>query len=211
MAGLNAGAMTSLGAARVWVLRDENNASQDDLLAFHINGVSRAVARYCGREFFPVTAEERIFSYDGGGFLSLDPYDLRTATSITVTPAGSTDGWILDPASPDFKPEPRNKTPEGTYLWIRMPLVENPGAWPPNARIGMMSDVTILGDWGMAALPDDLEEAVLMTVDWRYKNPTGSRAVQTGGLSLDSYTPQGDVPRFPPEAMAILDDLARDR
>ena len=211
-------ALTSLGATRAWCLRDETDGSRDALFARLINSVSAEIIRYLDREVFPTNATTRYFTYDGGGYLDLAPYELRSVTSITLQSAGELDAE--DPLHaggdgtnlPDYRLEPRNKTPEGTYLWMRLPEMRNWLAVPGKNHVGLQSEVAITGDWGMAAPPADLETAVLQTIEWRYKNPAAARSVQTGPAAMESYNQQPDSSvQFPAEAQAILDAIRRSR
>lgn len=204
-------ALCTLSEARAWVLRNETDGSQDTLLATLINGESKSIARYCAREFFPTAAATRTLTYSGSGYLDFAPFEIRTLTSIALLPAGWTTDLVLDVAVPDFVLEPCEKTPESTYLWARMPQLDNPGAWPPRASVGYRTKATIVADWGMTEIPSDVTEACLMAVDWRYKNPYGSQGVQIADMTLQAYTPsrQDGAPPFPSEVVAKLDDFRR--
>lgn len=211
MAALSPKALIDLSTARSYVLRDETDGTKDDLLALLINSVSRRVRRYTKREFFTTDAEERLFTYDGNGVLNLEPFELRAVSSIIVSQKGTVTPTTL--TTDDYTLEPQTKTDEQTYWWLRMPQIDNPGAYPASSRVGFMSTVAVTGDWGIevANWPEDLQEAVLITVDWRYKNPAASRQIQVGNLQQDAYgsSSDRDVSEFPPEALAILDDIAR--
>lgn len=210
---LNANALTTIENARLWCLRDSTDDSKDDLFTLLINSVSRRVARHCAREFFPTDDDTRLFAYDGSTYLNLAPYDLRAITAITVTPAGGS-AVTLDPDNPDsgtlYKMNPRNKTDEGTYLWLSLPVFRNPGAFPEHSRVGLMSEASITGDWGMEELPADLEEAVLITIEDEYLNPAAAQRVQVGPNQIDPVQPSEDEESpFPRKAMLILEAIRR--
>lgn len=218
-------ALASIEAARSLILRvpDPTQATdKDDVLTRYINAYSTVIRRYCGRQFFPdplfVDDEDTadpvtyMFTYDGNGFLSLQPFELREVEDggIVVIPSGADSGTVLDPTKPEVTLEPRQRTEEGTYLWMRLLQFDNPRAFPPRMNTGLLSTVQITGRWGMVAVPEDVETACLMSVEERFKNPTGARDVNSGALHLSSYVPtRGMPPPLPPLAIAMLENVRR--
>ena len=213
---LTASSLTTIINARLWCLRDSEDASKDDLFTLLINSVSRQVIRYCQRQFFPETGATKLFPYDGGSYLNLAPYEIQAGgeTPIIIdTPAGGTP-VTLDPTNPNmgtlYKSEPRNATDEGTYLWVRLPEFHNPGAVPAGSRVGLMNEIAITADWGMAALPEDLEEAVLTIIEDRYLNPAAEARIQVGPAQIEPVQPRDDEESpFPRRATEILDGIRR--
>lgn len=211
---ISANALTSLGAARAWCLRDEQDGSRDQLLTLAINGVSSQIIRYCGREFFPTDDEARIFSYDGSGYLSFEPFELRAFTEIRARYVGYPTWTTLNDAGTiDVMLRPQPMTPEGTFLYMVAPEYVNPTGFPERLARGLGIEVEITGDWGMEAIPADAEMATLIAVDWRYKNPSGAQSVNVGDLGQDSFystpPPGSGVPALPGEVISMLEQFRR--
>ena len=202
-------ALTTMGAVRAYCLREEGDSSRDAILAPLLNAFSSAIPRFCEREFYPTDALTRTFSYNGSGYMSFAPYDLREVTTVRVKARTSSD-WTDWDEDTDYALEPTNRTPEGTYLWMRAPELANPRATPPRNDVGLQWMVEITGDWGMSEVPADAELACLISIDWRYKNPSGAQSVDVGELSQDSYYGGGGyVPPLPAEAISLLQAIRR--
>lgn len=194
---LTADALTTLAAARAHILRDPANGSQDDVFVLYINAYSKAISNYCRREFHPTTAATRDFIYDGSGILNLAPYELRTATAIKLySDQPSLQQQTLD--GTQYRLEPIGRTPEGTYLALNTIL---PGRLP--SQYAFEWQVTITGDWGMAAVPADVQLATLIAVDDAYRNPGGFQTVQVGaGTSFEE--PVGAGGSLPAASLRLL-------
>lgn len=206
-------ALTTAQKARSYVKRVPTDNSADPLLETLINAYSKAIINYVEREFKPKTDDAtRVFRYDNGGYLSLAPYDLRSVTTVTLysdLPTSSQD--VLDPQSDtiesEYRLEPRQGTPEGTYLWMVLPNVTR-SAWR-RARVGQVS---ILGNWGMNETPADVELACLIAVANSYRNPEGFASRSLGELSFteaDTAAAVGGAQSLPPDARALLGPYKR--
>lgn len=126
-----------------------------------ITRASRLIHNWTGREFTPgafgtapgTVTQSHTFWYQGGGWLSLAPYDLRTAGTVTIdteTPSPST---LLPDLMYFLEPLP---SPYGVYEQFRFaPGLE---AWVKPRR------VTVNGDWGFPSIPDDVTQACISTV-----------------------------------------------
>lgn len=227
-------ALTTLGAAREYVLRDATDGTQDSMLARLINAYSAAVYAYTRREWLPQTsAATRRFTYTGGGFLSLEPFELRTLTSITMyTDLPTANQRILNAGTStvqgDYRLHPPNRTPEGTFQWITLPQAafgvtalgvpsywNNPYPYGPVGRTAALDfEVSILGDWGIGSVPADVELAVLIAIKDAYENPTGYASGIEGGLTFaeepDATTgPEARARNLPIEARALLTPYKR--
>lgn len=173
MPDLATNALTSLANARLYVKRHVGADANDDLLTLLINGYSDAITRYCERQFKPAeTPATKVFGYAGRGYLSLAPYDLRAVTSFVVGGIDLTDETL---AVTEYLLEPQSKTPELTYLWVRLKART---LWP---TLGDFK-VTITGNWGMTSVPDDVETACLSAVADGYRNPEGAGSRTLGEL-----------------------------
>lgn len=181
------GALTSVQKAQIWLRRNRasGNGVADDvnLLSIAIDGVSEAIRRYTGRQFIPENGATKTFEYDGSGFLNFAPYELRSVTSATL--AGQTLTATTGQGDGDYVPMPRNKTAEGTYLyWTTrgyFRLGPSHYIWSPVLKT---RDVVITGDWGMPAIPADIELACLIAVDDMYRNPEQAQSRGAGEFQL---------------------------
>jgi hypothetical protein len=218
--------LTSLEAAREYVLRNQDDASQDSQLVRLLKGYSRAVQNYSRREWLPeADAEARRLSYNGLGYLVLDPWDLRAVTSIVMfTDLPTAQQRTLVAGSPTVEGEyrllPAGLTPEGTYRSLLLPpftpysqsgglMVD--GEWvyrPPSGTY----EVTVTGDWGIGYVPDDVELACLIAVKNAYENPSSMAAGAQGGFSFSEVPEQGASlweRMLPAEARALLTPYRR--
>lgn len=203
---LNANALTTLGETREYVLRDATDDSQDRKLIALINAYSRAIEKYTRREWLPITLDAtRSFQYDGYGFLSLEPSDLRSATEVVLNshfPAGYQEILIAgtESAVGNYWPKPAGGTAEGTYWWLELPYAY---------RTGGSYEVSVSGDWGIGTVPSDVELALWIAIDDSYKNPTGFAGGEVGGLAFTeigetSAEPDNRARNLPIESRALL-------
>lgn len=202
---LNANALTTLGETREYVLRDATDDSQDRKLIALINAYSRAVEKYTRREWLPVAlAATRSFHYDGSGFMSLEPSDLRSATEVVLNsqyPAGYQEILIAGTTTVvgNYWPKPAGGTAEGTYWWLELPPAWETGSY----------EVSVTGDWGVGTIPSDVELALWIAIDDSYKNPTGFAGGEVGGLAFTeigeaSPEPDNRARNLPIESRALL-------
>src|SRR5262245_50710509 len=179
---ISATALTTILAAREYVLRDATDDSQDGKLKTLIDSYSVSIYRYTGRQWHPEgTSSTKRFSYDGSGFLSLEPYELRTVGTVTMWADQPTaDQQILDPGSSTERAEfylgPAGGTTEGTYTFIDIPTVY----CPPRRGV----TVSVSGTWGISSIPADVELACLVAVKAAYVNPEGFSARSLGELTF---------------------------
>lgn len=146
--------------------------TRDRLIEALIPSVSRALEARVEREFTPKTAT-RVFQWKPGRPLDLCPYDLRSITSITV------EGQTLDDA--DYMGTPFER-PDGVWQWLRfrptLTVTDSThlDAWG-------FHRVTIVGEWGFAAVPDDVRRAAAVTVGSWLSAEVG--AIGMGNQDLD--------------------------
>lgn len=216
--------LTSLEAAREYVLADQDDTSQDSKLVRLVKAYSRAVANYSRREWLPtVDAAARVLTYNGLGYLTLDPWDLRSVDTIVMfTDLPTAQQRTLDPGSPTVEAEyrllPAGLTPEGTYRSLSLPqyttttggafYVDGDPVWWSTGP----SQVTVTGDWGIGFVPDDVELATLIAVKNAYENPSSFAAGQHGGFSFAEVLDQNtsSLERLlPPAAKALLSPYRR--
>lgn len=157
-------ALTTLEEIRQYLNVPAIDEDQDDVLTSLIVQASRAIMRYTGREFSPTAdAATRVFGWDGGPRLALDPYDLRAITSLTLdTDLDMTQQTVVDPT--DYRIGPLPAVDE-VFQWIEL---RHHGWWPGRhcawSNRGWQRQATIIGDWGWPVVPADVERACIVTV-----------------------------------------------
>jgi hypothetical protein len=208
--------------------------SQDETNLYGlINGVSRSIRKYTERVFTPertgplqsdpiATGVVKTFDYDGAPYLKLRPFEPRTITAVSLIAASDTGSPTTLTSNRDFLAMPRNKTEEGTYLWLQILNLTFPSlasfvsgydtdiprrGYPRNISGGYA--VAVTGDWGMAAIPDDVAQAALITIDEEWTNPGDFEQRDVGDITaIESPAPTralgGYSTPFPPRAMNIL-------
>jgi hypothetical protein len=132
------------------------NETSDPLIQDLITSASAAIQTRYGREFAPVSGTPTRRVRANGRLVSLSPYDLRSASGITLDPAGTpvalaaTD-WRLGIAST-----------AGTYqsLSLRSTYSMSNRSF---ADYGYF-ELDITGTWGMATIPTDVARAAILTV-----------------------------------------------
>jgi hypothetical protein len=192
---LNPDALTTI--ERVELVLDRSGvtgSSADDeqdmrLIAEYINSFSAAVHNHTGRQFKPTEDDvAKIFDYDGNGILSFVPTEIRDITSVvafTDRAVGQQETWTPGDTGSDenYWPFPRNRTGEGTYLYLEVPRVAEYrySYW----RHGNETyRVTVTGDWGAGVVPSDVEYVVASEAANAYVRAT-SRVVSLEGQLLN--------------------------
>lgn len=150
-----AGDLTTRADVRAFLVKPAGDVGQDALIDSLITRASRLITQHCEREFTTTNATARRFYYDGSGYLSLDPYDLRSVTSIVfdVEPGESqttltTDEYRLWPLP----------APDGVYQAIRFQV------YSAGSSTWRQRTIEITGDWGFASVPADVADAAIKTV-----------------------------------------------
>lgn len=129
---------------------------QDSVIANMITEASRAIIHHCGREFAPaVTAVTRSYAFDSWTCLAAfnSPWDLRTATTVTVDVGQSTEKVLtatqyqLALADDEY----------GTYGGIEFDGSLSGTKWRKRR-------LTVVGNWGFSTIPEDVRSACVLTV-----------------------------------------------
>lgn len=221
---LGADALTTVDKAELYLDRTGGSGVNEqydyDFLELLVGSLSTAVQRYTGRQFMPSeTGVAKTFRYDGGGYLSLEPYEARAVTSIVLysdlpTSAQVTLATQSSTQQADYRLEPRAKTIVGTYLWIALPVFDASWQWGPtggNARVNADTterQVTVTGDWGVGSVPADVELATLIAVAHLYRNWSDFGTAQMGA---DQFSEPPEVEPFalPRASRALLTPYRR--
>ena len=185
--------LCSVAEVREFLQKPQGDQEQDAILGALITRASVAIMRECEREFAPTsTALARKFEIGpdwASTILSLAPYDLRAATTVKLdtdlTP------YTLSTSEYRLGPKPNR---DGTYTWIRLRPQSNATAnWFPDFR-----EVEITGNWGFAAVPDDVKHAAVVTsADWFRRDVAAfstTFSTDTGDLEVPQSLPRGVLP-----------------
>ena len=179
---------------------DESGA-QTDRAQKLINAYSKAINKYVRRQFKPAEDEgDKIFAYDGTGYLSLAPYEARVINTVTLYTDLAEAAWLELPAQTTtsearWRPAPRNRTDEGTYWSLILPELGPFNPWYDDQVIGRRMlgfQVTVNADWGIgeeddeiaASVPEDVELALWIAVANAWRNPEAYGRRSLGPLSF---------------------------
>jgi hypothetical protein len=209
---LNANALTSVANAKIWLRRQNVSgmAATDDtnVITLLINGVSNAIAKHCERQFIPETAATHTFKYTGDGLINIAPYEIRAITTLTIGGITLVAGTGIGDG--DYIPQPRDQSAEDTYLWIdtRAYVYKYPRNGYLLAPLLNQRDVVIVGNFGMAAVPADVEMAALIAVADMYRNPEQAATRGSGDFQISEIQEGGGDP-LPSESVKLLAPYVR--
>jgi hypothetical protein len=174
---------------------DPTDNRQDSSINAAIADASLAIRNYTERNFGTAqVTEERIFEYDGSGYLDIDDADAITAVAIMVPNASdvvlNVDEWTAMPVR-------RIDSPVFTYIII-------PKVYPntASAEMGFTRNydtyvrehgnpvlptlVRVTGTWGWPVVPADVKRATIWTIrDW-VSSGQGSDDLQSE--SIEGYS-----------------------
>lgn len=182
--------LCTLSDVRAFLELPTADTGRDSLISATITPLSDAIARYCQREFVATASATRTFRLDVGQLkLDLAPYDLRTASAVTLHPESAapitltaTSQYQLQPVTPAT----------GTYLSVR--LANNiPNIWQSDsARFFGYAQVSIAGAWGFSAVPADVKQAAIIAVASAVRRDVP--ALDMGEMLVDSRQMTPDRP-----------------
>lgn len=135
------------------------SATHDTLIASLVSSASVAIMRRCQREFAGQTASATRDVRAQSRWIDLAPWDLRSATSIIIDPAG--DNTTL--SSTDYQ---LVSAPHGSGSYIAVELSRYVAMPTAISKFGAYV-VRVAGAWGAwttATVPDDVRRACIITV-----------------------------------------------
>ena len=186
------------------------STTRDPLIQTLITAASDKIMDWCEREFAPVTASAaRRFDVplgqnpDGGWVADLSPYDLRTATTVTLHPE-STSPVVV--AATDYSLEPFSNA-DNVYYKIRLsPYLSMTSSFA--IRFGY-AQVSITGAWGFAAVPARVNRACVLAVrSWLRQNPAAYAFPDTN--MVDGVQPEApQTYTLPGGTLMLLDHYKR--
>lgn len=147
--------LCTLEDVRLFLGKDDSDTSQDAVIASLISRASLAIMRDCQREFAPASSSAaRVFRYSTPGRMSLAPYEARTVTLVRMD-SDQASPVTLTASQYRLWPVP---APDGTYLTVLFDGTEGSSSSAWRDRI-----VEVTGTWGMAAVPEDVRHACVVT------------------------------------------------
>lgn len=142
------------------------DTSRDDVIQSVITGVSRAIHQMMEREFRTETtgATTRRFELRNGSlYLDLNPYDINSATSLSISLHPETANPLALTITTDYQLQPTTKTT--TYQAIRISNQVSNLYNSDTARYFGYALVDVTSPhWGFATVPDDVKRAAVIAV-----------------------------------------------
>lgn len=163
-----------------------SDTSLDTLIAAHITNASDTIMREFEREFKTTLTSPpntRRFRWLNGNLIDLAPYDLQTATTVTLHPESSSP--VVLTANTDYQFTPIT-TVDGVYTTARLSglLVI---MWSQTLIRFGYAILDIAGTWGFPAVPNQVKQAAIETVSSWVRRDIGAYA----GQDLSGvFTPQ---------------------
>ena len=155
--GQGATHLCEVADVREYLQKPGGDRAQDTIVESFITRASAAIESYAQREFTDKGTLTRRFRVDGL-LVDLAPYDLRSATTVTLNPEATgtvltaNSGYMLEPAG----------DPSGTYRYLRLDAHQT-----FNSTLTTNFDhafLDVAGSWGMSAIPADVRQAAITTV-----------------------------------------------
>lgn len=177
------GGLITLAEYRTATGVDLTDTRNDARITQWIPWASQAIRSFTERDFgAPTVTEERVFEYDGSGYLDID--DASSVSAVTLAYPNSQDiSLTVDDWAP--KPERRDDAPVYQYLlmspysggWgspemgfnrnLDVYTREHGGSW------GSPSKVKVTAEWGWPDIPGDIKMAAIWTIQEWISRPSG--------------------------------------
>lgn len=169
---------------------DPTNTRDDARITQWIPAVSNMIRAFTERDFgAPAVTEERIFEYDGSGYLDIDD-----AVSISTVKLAYPLGTDITLESTDWTAKPARRDDSPVFTYIVMPGYVGATAGSPEmgftrnldiyarerGSYALPANVKVTATWGWPEVPEAVQQAVVWTLEeWRSR-PSGE------GLTAES-------------------------
>jgi hypothetical protein len=156
---------------------------RDALIAELISRASIMIMEFAEREFFAdgSLGSTRTFVYEGGGFLSFAPFDLRTLSSIVIDTDGTSPADTTLTAD-QYRLEPRQRR-HGVYTGVELRGL-SPVSMNSAVDYRPSRELEVTGTWGFSSVPEDVQEATILTVMHLFRH-YGQAYPADGGFEVD--------------------------
>ena len=163
------GDLTTPDNVKAWLPDMAQVGDYDDLLSRLITAASRAVCNYTGRPLFDVLGYTELYDGGGQGFLVLRQWPATQVLSVALSDGTPLGAYVLEP-------------PLAGGGAQRLTLAQDRF---PRGR----SNVTVDYEAGYAAVPDDVEQAVIELVGERFRarERIGLTAKTLGGQETTAF------------------------
>lgn len=200
------GDLTTLDAVKTAIDLPDQDTDLDQLLPDLITQASQAIMNWCKREFAPngtvATRRFRMEHYN----IDLSPYDLQSATTVTLHPSDDTATTVLD--TTDYKLKPVSYQ-HGVYTSLQ--ISGYVAVVSQNQMKYGWTDIDIAGTWGFPEIPDAVIRAANVTVaSWVTRTAPGvssAYGIPTSG-AMGATTFRADW-HIPFAAMKLLSPYRR--
>lgn len=158
--GLSSVALTDVNQVKLWLGLDDTDPSQDDRLVWLINASSRAIMEYCQREFVSdLGSGTRTFALKRDNLITFGKWDLQSVSQVQIdTDAASTPSTL---SNTQYQLLPLD-APNGVYSALKF-YTYTPGPVLRQLAGGLYRQVAITGLWGFPSVPEDVEQAAIIT------------------------------------------------
>lgn len=202
-------AVDMVTTAEVRTRLEIEGTKRDPLIASTVTAASRAINAHCHRELTPRTAAATRRIEVRGFLVNLSPYDLRTATTVTLDPDGSPTVLAVHT---DYEPTPMGADPyTSTYTEI---LISRFVSLQTNKMQSFgRADISIAGAWGAwdtVDVPAEVRNACMVTVgSWIDKAVSAyGETIEDGRSIMPSFFQSLAIPKA---AWSLLQDLGLPR
>lgn len=169
---------------------DPTDTRDDARISQWIPAVSNMIRAWTERDFgAPLVTEDRLFEYDGSGYLDIDDASDITAVALTYPLAADI---TLDSTDWTAKPARRDDAPVYTYIVMpgyvgavtgspEMGFTRNADVYArERGSYAMPNTVKVTATWGWPDVPEAVQQAAVWTLqEWKAR-PTGE------GLTAES-------------------------
>lgn len=183
---------------------DPSDHSQDERYEQAIAFASRIIINYTERDFgAPLVTEQRVYEYDGSGYLDID--DATAISGVALTVPNATDRIL---AADEWRPMPNRRDDSPVFYYIAMPgiyglpgspemgflynldVYARDGRWialPPHAKVS--------GTWGWPAVPEDVKRAAILVIGSLFAQDSNkqSESIANYSYTLSPYSVGAEV------------------
>ena len=193
--------LVTLAQVRAHLQKEATDTTADALLTELVTRASAACERWTSRTLASLGASASIKRFPvAGAYVDLAPFDLRTATSVTLHPESTAPVVLV--ADDDYALDPVGATSLGTYTGLRL-AVDQTLSSDYSARFGYCL-VDVNATWGPTSVPDDVQHACLLTVAAWYR-----RRIAGSGVVATFDEPSDTAENLPVDARSLLSPYRR--
>ena len=158
----------TLAQAKAWMDITSTNSGDDTIIENIIEAASRAIDNICNRFFYAASSATRYYTPELSSLVWID--DLSTTSSLLVYTDDDGDGTYENTwATTDYNVYPYNPKNGHPYTSIER-SVFGTHSFP----VGLPRALKMIGTFGWAAVPLDIQQACLIIAQAEYRSRNGS-------------------------------------